>query len=279
VTTSPPKRPAPEFRPPRKRQQGRSSGFADARMVAIVAALGLVLLAGAGLVALLVLGGDDTPAADSGTRGGPSPRLEAPAARYIPALEEAPPGYQVVPPETYGMNAFQFATQSGLFAQIATGEQKAEEWRYLDGYRASYEPIGKGAEVVQGAYWLTIDAYLFEHPEGAEAAFGFLKDFYNEVKGSKQVQAPALANQSAAWQYEQGTILQSDVPAVYHRFVFRRGNLLTIVQTLGGTPSMTIDQARQMAVVVDERALGERDAVTPTPNASPALPTGGSDTR
>jgi hypothetical protein len=275
VTSSPPKRPAPEFRPPLKRQRDRRSWLSEHRSAVIVSALGILLVAAAGFAALLLLGGDDGAApaiSDSGTRGGPNPRLEPPASRYIPALSEAPPGYQVIPPETYGMNGFQFATQSGLFRQIATGQDKANEWRYVDGYRASYEPIGKGAGVLQGGYWLTVDSYLFDQASGAEGAFDYLKAFYDSVDGSKAVDAPGLANQSGAWALEEGTILQSEMPAVYHRFVFRRGNLLTIVQTLGGTPYMTIDQARQIAVIADERALGQREQTTPTPAATQQLP-------
>lgn len=240
--------------------------------------LAVVLLGAAALGAWLVMrGGDDsTPA--RGLAGGPNPTLEEPASRYAPSLEEAPPGYQVVTPETYGMNAFQFAVQSGLFAEAAVGEQRAEEWGYLDGRRTTFEPLGKGAEVLQGAYWLTIDTYLFERPDGAEAAFNHLESFYNGLQGSRRVEAAPLGNQSGAWSFERGTILQSDTPAIYHRFVFRRGNLVAIVQTLGGTPFMSIEQARDTAIVIDERALGQREPSTPTPAPAPSLPAGGGRT-
>jgi|GEM_PF-3375697 len=271
-------RPAPEFRPRKKRQQNvaRAAWRSPWGLTGVLAVL---IIAAAGFGGWLVFRGGDDSAPARGLAGGPDPKLEGPASRYAPSLEEAPPGYQVITPETYDLNAFQFAAQSGLFTEVATGEQRAEEWRYLSGRRTSLEPIGKGAEVLQGGYWLTVDNYLFEYPEGAEAAFNHLKTVYDGVTGSERVDAAPLGNQSAAWALQKGTVLQSETPAIYHRFVFRRGNLLTIVQTMGATPFMTIEQARDIAIVVDERALGQRDQSTPTPAAAPTLPVSGSTTR
>jgi hypothetical protein len=48
-----------------------------------------------------------------------------------------------------------------------------------------------------------------------------------------------------------------------------------MVLTYGGQPFLTINPARDIAVIIDERALGERDAIEPTPIPT-VLPGGGS---
>ena len=66
----------------------------------------------------------------------------------------------------------------------------------------------------------------------------------------------------------------SDIPEVFHRFVFRRGNLVAMVQTVGAQPYMSIDQARNTAILIDGRATGNLAAYTPTPEKqATVLPT------
>ncbi|MGE5597005.1 MAG: hypothetical protein ACM3S1_13355 [Hyphomicrobiales bacterium] len=276
--SAPPKRPAPQFRPPAKRQQGRGSRFANRRVVLATAALGVLLLAAVGLTILLLTGGDESPAeasnSTSGTEGGPDQALQGPASRYVPALEEMPTGYEIRPTDTYGLSDLQFAVDTGLFRTAAEGQAKAQEWGYESGYRASYWPVGQLSDVVRGTPIVTIDTYMFRTQGGAAQAFDFLKDFYDGFKDSEKVPAKGLANQSGAWSLAPGSnIGTSDVPAIYHRFAFRRGNLVTVVQTLGPKAYMNIDAARGFAVIADERALGQRAAPTPTPAGSPLPPT------
>lgn len=282
------RRPSPEFRPKgyRQRQQAvrRKRRWAVGGVAAVVALLGGVLIAfaflgGGG-------GGDSgpdtalppttpTPSSTGGVEGGPSPKLEQPAARYAPALNEMPSGYTVLPPETYVLSALAAVSlNQALFDSQQDGEDTLDRWHYVDGYRATYQPAGQLADVVRGAYYATVDTYLFADESGARSAYARFVDSYSKVQASERLPGvKGLANESSAWKYRSDeTVGTSDIVEVYHRFLFRRGNLVVAVQTTGGDPFMTIDRARNIAVVVDERALGTRTATVPTPRATSVLP-------
>jgi hypothetical protein len=73
----------------------------------------------------------------------------------------------------------------------------------------------------------------------------------------------------------EGLVGTSDVVAVFHRYVFRRGTVVTWVQTYGAEAYMTIDPAREVAVIIDDRILGNTEAAEPTPIPTPNLPGSG----
>jgi hypothetical protein len=256
------------------RQPSRRPGRkARRRWPFLAIASGVIAAVVIGLVAWFVIAGlddDDEASADEstgGTAGGPEVMVEGPASRYVIGvqdLENSP--LQPFPPETFPLTALAFAA-NGYWASPQEGEQEAKGWGYLDGYQASLEPAGKLADVVRGGYYIRTEAYLFDSLDGARKAYAHLLEQHTDQTDSERVDANPLGNQSAAFSVVSGTVGASDVPAVYHRFLFRRGTLVAIVQTYGGEPNMTIDRARDFAVAVDDKALGRRAAPTPTPAA------------
>lgn len=209
-----------------------------------------------------------------GLSGGPEPMLEMPVSRFAPALEEMPGPFSVNVPETFGLSA---ATWSviGPFDNPQQGEQLAGEWGYIEGWRVLYDPDGLLSGVVEGRYYATIEVHLFKTADGAKKAYAQYLEKSSGREGSERQSARGLGNESSGWAFVQGTVGTTDMVAVYHRFIFRRGNLVTSVITYGGQPFLTIDPARDIAVIIDERALGERDAAEPTPIPT-VLPGGGS---
>ena len=244
-------------------------------------ALYVILFAMLAVLLVAACGDDDdggpatgvTPST-GGTSGGPEPQIEVPVSRFAPELEEMPGRFEVNQLETFGLSA---ATWSviGPFDNPQQGEQLAAEWGYVEGWRVLYNPDGLISGVVQGGYYATIEVHLFETAAGASEAYAQFVEKSTSRAGSEKQATKDLANESSGWELVEGTVGSTDMVAVYHRFIFRRGNIVAWVQTYGGEPFMTIDPARDIAVIIDERALGERDAVEPTPIPT-VLPGGGS---
>ncbi len=219
-------------------------------------------------------GGTRTPGRTStgGVEGGPDPLLKGPPMRYAAAQEELGGTFEVVPPDTYGLTPETYAA-SPFFSGTDEGTQLAREWGFASGYQVSLEPDGQLAGVLKGHHYLLMEVHLFETQAGAQAAFNTYDARYAKATGSERLKSKGLANQSSAWQLVRDTVGSSDLVAVYHRFLFRRGNMLAIAQTYGAQPFMTVDKARDVAVIIDERALGTRKATDPTParTATPGL--------
>lgn len=205
------------------------------------------------------------PPSTGGTAGGQEPILKIPAAAYSIDNDDLMDGeYKVNPPETYIVNAPRFALlgqfQSG---QVATSA--IEQWGFLEGWNVQFDPVGQLSAVVDGGYYLTAASYLFETTEGAIAAYDSFGAQYSRVSSSQQVDAPQLGNASAGFSLESGVVGRSNLPNVYHRFLFRRGNMVAVVQVNGAGPYVSMDIARDYAVIIDDKALGKRPANLPTP--------------
>ncbi|MCE7929606.1 MAG: hypothetical protein DYG91_14100 [Chloroflexi bacterium CFX7] len=226
--------------------------------------------------ATLAAQGSSTPApgtSTGGVEGGPEPLLSGPAAKYAPAQAELTAAYKVAPNETYGMGLDTYAA-STFFPGATEGKELATGWGFGEGYQVMLEPDGLLAGVLKGGYFVTAEVYLFHDQAGAKAAFDYYRSRYDSTAGSESAPAKGLANQSGGWQLIKGPVGTSSLVGVYHRFVFRRGNMLASVQTYGAQPFMTVDKARDIAVIIDERALGTRQATEPTPAGTtvPGLP-------
>jgi hypothetical protein len=197
--------------------------------------------------------------------------LLGPAVKYAPAEAEIGGGIQGVPNESTKTTSDTWADPQlgGPFVNIDEGRQKIKEWGYQEGYVGIFQPDGLDAGLLLGRYYARVETHLFSNVEGASKAYQWYTDLYQRTDGSRLQTTAPLANQSSAWTIKKGQIGEAD--AVYHRFIFRRGNLIGIVQTSGADTFMTIDPARDIAVIVDERALGTRAAPTPTPSGG-ALP-------
>ena len=217
---------------------------------------------------------DGTPASGEkstgGTIGGPDTVVAGPASRFAPFTGELPGRYSVNVPETFAQNISTFAS-SYLFTSANEGADYARTWKILDGYKVQFDPDGLAAGIIQGRYGALIETYMFQDLDGSKAAYQYIAGVLSKTSGSV-VQTPTqLANESSGYQIISGTVGSSDMVQVYHRFLFRRGNVVTSVQTVGGQPFMTIDKARDIAVIIDDRILGKREATTPTPIPTPAI--------
>lgn len=250
----------------------------------IILAAGLVLIVGA-ITAWLLLSGDDGDGADvggtvvegekpststEGTTGGPAPVNDGPASRWNLLIEELPANYEVDASLTFTQNITTFSTEY-WFKSDSEGEQKAREWQISDAFTAVFQPTGLEADLLRGEAFVTVETYLFANAQGAEKAWAHFDNVLKNTTGSEAVQTKALANNSSAYRIAQGTIGTSEMLQVYHRFSFRRGNVIVSVMTRGGQPFFNIDTARRFAVIIDDKLLGTRPAGVPTPIPTPSF--------
>ena len=245
----------------------------------------LALFALAGIAfALVSCGDDDADAAEptavpegspavSATAAGNSAVVhtdgtyEAPASRFAVSQDDLETGqFITMIRSTYIFDADTYS-DAPIFDDHHAGMELLQSWGYLDGYETGYEPEGRGNAVLNGAEYVSVETHLFETEAGAEAAFEYFVSKL-EQSGSTQVSAPSLGEASSAWRLVDGYVGSSSVHAAFHRVVMRRDNLVSVVMTWGAEPFMQLDDAIHYARIVEEKALGERPAVEPTPTSN-----------
>ena len=249
----------------------------------LLLASGLVLIVGAVLAAFLIAGNNDdgsdvggvvkekTPSqSTSGTVGGPDAVTRLSPAEASLNIDELPPGYEVDESNTFAMNLTTFSS-SYWFTSNRQGDELARDWGVTNGFQVYYQPTGLFADVLQGKPYITIETYQFEDTAGARKAYGHLNNVLRSTTNSDPVDARPLANDSAAYRIVQGTVGPSEQVAVYHRYIFRRGNTVVAVQSYGADSYMNIDPARNIAAAIDDKLLGARPVVEPTPLPTPAI--------
>ncbi len=251
-------------------------------MAVLLGGIGVLAIAMAAVVILARNNGtdvsatvkDQTPGAQAkstaGTEGGPDTVVQGPASRFSPALNELPGRFDVDVPDTFTQNISTFAS-SYLVTDANTGADYARQWKILDGFNVIFRPDGLNAGVLKGGYYVSSETYLFQDTAGAKAAFDYMDKFFASRSGSVRVDAKGLGLQSGAYQIIQGTVGSSDMKQIFHRYLFRRGNVVSTIMTTGGEPFMTIDRARDIAVIIDDRILGKRAANAPTPIPTPSF--------
>lgn len=261
----------------------RSARRESRRRWYIVSAAGLGTLAIAGAIVFFALRDDSTDVSatvkdgatavsrsTAGTEGGPETQSEGPASRYAPARSELPGSFVVDVPQTFAQNISTFSS-SYLFTNVQEGSTYAQQWKILDGFNVQYDPDGLYASVLKGGYYVNIETYLFEDNAGAKAAYDYMNGVLAKRPGVEKVVTKGMGNQSSAYELIQGTIPNTEKVQVYHRFIFRRGNVVANVMTSGAQEFMTIDKARDIAGIIDDRMLGKRQAIEPTPIPTPAI--------
>lgn len=230
------------------------------------------------LLALLAVacGGDDDASADettapgttsAGTEGGPEPELSPPASQFTLQLSDMPAGYLVNPNRTFQLDATGYGASS-VFASDEEGEEMLNDWGYLSGFETEFQPERREIAVLEGSNYVFVESHLFEDNDGASAFYAHLRTVLAAAR-AQEVSIAGLANDSSAWRREVDKVPGSDVPAAHSWYIFRRGNLVTAVKVYGAATLVNADSSRTLAVVVDQRALGEIPAVGPTSTPTP----------
>jgi hypothetical protein len=247
----------------------------------------LALCACSSLLLLAACGDDDDDDTDAGASvdtatpgaitatGTPSgqadpasePTLAGPASKYTLLLADIGSGYFTDRQHTFALTTENYSSTAS-FASPAEGRKLLHEWGYMGGFETAYEPEGRQTDVLNGKFYVAVETHLFDSPEGATAAYAYFESKIREARKAEAVQTATVGNESSGWKYTDTKISGSSINGAFHRFVLRRGNMVAVVQTWGADPFMRIDTARGFAAILDQKALGLKEA--PEPTATPA---------
>jgi hypothetical protein len=197
-------------------------------------------------------------------QGTESPKLAAPASKYTLLLADVGTGYFTDRQHTFTLGIDNYSTTPS-FPTPAEGKKLLEEWGYVEGFETAYEPEGRQTDVLNGKYYIAVETHLFETEDGAQKAFAYFQDRLRAAGRAEPVETSPLGNESSAWKANGEKIQGSSITATFHRFIVRRGNMVAVVQTWGAETFMRVDTVRGLAAILDEKALGRKDAPEPTP--------------
>lgn len=230
------------------------------------------------LPAFAACGGDGDAAGDNSSRTttvsntpngnnpGTSPKLDGPASKYSVSIEDLGVNWITDIPYTFVLDIETYAP-TRTFTSAEEGRRLLNEWGYQSGYETGYSPEGRDTAVLNGGFYIRVESHLFNDEAGAMAAMEYFESIITST-GASTVSAAAVGNESAAYTATFGTVGKSKVSAVYHHVIFRRGNLVTVVLTKGAEGFMKVDAARELALIADQKALGQKPAVEPTPTSN-----------
>jgi hypothetical protein len=215
-----------------------------------------------------------TPAAASTA----APRLPGPASQYSVSIDDLGLNWITEIRSTFVIDAASYAKSAsgstGPFASEAEGMKLLKEWGYGSGYQTAYRPEGGDQAVLtNGSYYIQVETHIFNDVAGAQAAYTYFAKYVGSTRGLQPVSTKPLGNQFASYVATLGKIGNSSVNATYYHIVFRRGNLVTVVLTKGAEGLTRVDDAWGVANMADEKALGKRTPVVPTPTSNFQTPT------
>lgn len=196
-----------------------------------------------------------------------SPALTMPVSRFAVSQDDLGINFLVDIPATFNVTAEEYAKGSS-FATPADGMALLKQWGYLGGYETGYTPEGREKAVLNGAYYSKVETHLFKDEEGAKKAFAYFEARLKATTGNQPSTASPVGNESAAFHRLSGKVPGSSVTAIYHQYLIRRGNLVAAVLTYGADGFMKIEAARELASIIDQKALGKANAVEPTPTSN-----------
>lgn len=193
------------------------------------------------------------------------PVLEAPASKYTVLLQDVGPRWYTDIPGVFTIDKDAYSSGK-LFADNDDGMKLLNDWGYQEGYETSLLPEGRTTAILNGLFEFKVETHLFESADGAKKAYQYFHGAVN--RNSEAATIAEVGNESSGWSHVYGEIPNTKTEGVFHQVLFRRGNLVVIVQTFGSAAFMTVDDAYELARIADDKATGGREAVAPTPTSN-----------
>lgn len=214
-------------------------------------------------------GATPTAAASSAPGNTTEPDVKGPASKYTLLLDDVGDGYFTDRQHTFTLDIDNYAG-TAAFSNPSEGRKLLKQWGYVEGFETAYEPEGRQTDVLNGKYYINVETHLFDSTKGAEDAYAHFEDVIRSAGRAEQVQTSPLGNQYSVWKSDGDKVSGSSITSTFHRFILRRGNMVAVVQTWGAQPFMRVDTVRGLAAILDDKALGRKDAPEPTPLATTA---------
>lgn len=214
-----------------------------------------------------------TPTSSSSNPGS-SPIVEGPAGRYAISVEDlGGPGWITSLNSVFVLTMENYP-KTRAFPSENEGRTILEGWKWQGGYETGYAPEGYDTAVLNGGFYVQQECHIFSDEEGASAAYKWMVARAQNITGQAPVSMDPIGNESTAFVVSVGQIGNTPVAATYHQVIFRRGNIVSIVVTKGSQPLMKVETARELSLITDQKVLGQKQAVEPTPIANYTPPAG-----
>jgi hypothetical protein len=235
-------------------------------LAAVIAALAL-------LVACACGGDDGSPASAAVGPAGEAPGGGTPLAVNRPvsqfsvlAQDLKRDDLQTDTAKTWEFTAEAYA-RTGAFPDQATGLSRLGSWGYREGYQTAIAHAGGEQALLEGGYNVYQELHLFEDAEGAAAAFRYFRENVRRNGVSEELETAVIGDESFVSQTHGGVVQSGSARAqkVIHQVMFRRGNVVAVIVTVGVEPLMAVDTALELSSMVDAKILGSRPHPSPTP--------------
>ena len=138
---------------------------------------------------------------------------------------------------------------STAFEDAETGIKSLTSWGYLEGYRTALIPEGGSQALLNGGYVVHHELHLFTDATGAEDAFDYFRETVSSNGVSSPVETVQVGNESFTSRTIAGKVggATSTVNQVLHQVIFRRGNVVAVVLTIGAEPLMQVDTVLELS--------------------------------
>jgi hypothetical protein len=150
-----------------------------------------------------------------------------------------------------------------------------EEWGRLDGYEVTYAAQDPES-LLSGTYRIFGAVSIYRDQEGAAKAFRAgedrLQEELRQLEDAAAVEIPNVADESVSFvTMATQTIGESDMSVSLYVVDFRRGNVLARIGATAPTALASVDDALELAQLLDERILQVASQISPTaaPTATP----------
>lgn len=201
-----------------------------------------------------------------------SPEVDGPASKYTITLDDIGISWFTDVKNVLVIDEQSYADTRDVFETAAEGHRLLKEWGFTDGYQTAYIPEGRDESVLTGSYYIVMETYRFETAEGAAKAYQYYRDSITSG-GAPPVKSAPIGNQSVGFTAIGAKIPKTTVNAQFEQIIFQRGNVVSIVLTTGAQGFMKHEHAWKLAAMADEKILGVRSAIEPTPTSNYQTPT------
>ena len=211
--------------------------------------------------------GGATGTTSSGNGSPASPVIEPPVSQYSILVQDLGAENFLTDLGGTKTHTVESYAGSGAFENAESGIKNLTAWGYIEGFRTALIPEGGTQAILNGGYVVHHELHLFTDSTGASEAFEYFRETVSTNGISSPVETATTGNASFTSRTVAGKVggASSTVNQVLHQVIFRRGNVVAVVLTIGAEPLMQVDTVLELSAMIDEKLMDEREHPEPTP--------------